>query len=100
MTIVIQSTSPSNIKPYEHLIPIARALIADGNIPSKAHGLAPIDEFGFYHDKDGWICILRNPINFGLIDKDFELPPSIEINEEENTIFCRKSWVEIRGNVK
>ena len=99
MTIAIQSESPSGAKPYEHLKPIVQALIADGNRPSKAHGSALIDELGFYHDKDGWICVLRDPINFALIEVNFELPPSIELNEAENTIFCRKSWIEIRGNV-
>jgi hypothetical protein len=99
MTIAIQPESPSGAKPYEHLKPIVKALIADGNGPSKAHGSAPIDELGFYHDKDGWICILRDPINFALIGSEFELPSSIELNEKENTVFCRRSWIEIRGNL-
>jgi hypothetical protein len=99
MTIAIQPESPSGAKPYEHLKPIVQALISAGNRPSKAHGSVPTDEFGFYHDKDGWICVLSDPINFALIEADFELPPSIELNEEENTIFCRRSWIEIRGNL-
>ena len=100
MTIAIQPESPPGARPYVHLKPIVQALISDGNGPSKVHGSAPIDEFGFYQDKDGWICVLRDPINFGLIESDFEIPPSIELSEEDNTIVCRRSWIEIRGNLK
>jgi hypothetical protein len=99
MTIAIQPESSSGTKPYEHLKPIVQALIADGNRPSKAHGSIPVDELGFYHDRDGWLCVLRDPINFTLIATEFELPSSIKFNEKENAIFCERSWIEIRGNL-
>lgn len=99
MTTAINPESPPGAKPYEHLKPIVRALMAGGNAPSKAHGSIPIDELGFYHDRSGWICVLRDPLDFELIDVEFELPPSIKINEKENAIYCEKSWIEIRGNL-
>jgi hypothetical protein len=99
MTIVIEPESPSGVKPYEHLKPIVEALIADGNEPSSAHGSIPIDDLEFYKNRDGWICVLSDPINFALIAAIFELPSSIKINEKENTVFCERSWVEICGNV-
>lgn len=99
MTVLIEPESSSAAKPYEHLKPIVEVLIADGNVPSNAHGSIPIDELGFYMNRDGWICALRDPINFELISANFEMPPTIKLNKTENTIFCERSWVEIVGNL-
>ena len=99
MTLAIDSEPAPRTKPYEHLKPIVAALIADGIMPSKAHGKIPIDELGFYLNRDGWTCLLRDPINFVLIAEKFDLPTSIKINEIENTIFCERSWIEIKGNM-
>lgn len=99
MTIEIQPEAPAGAKPYEHLKPIVQALLDAGNEISKAHGTIPTDDFGFYMNRDGWICALRDPIDFALIKSEFVLPSSIKLNEKEDTIFCERSWIEIRGNL-
>lgn len=81
---------PSNEKrPYEHLIPLIEALLEDGNETTTSEM--------FHRDRDGWRCDLKKPIDFGLLRQTFALPPSIELSEKNNSIFCKNTWVEIKG---
>lgn len=75
--------------PYSHLEPIVDTLLADGN---KIHGPAK-----FFRDTDGWRCDLKNPINFALIEKMFELPQTITLSREHGSILCHTTWIEIQG---
>jgi len=85
----IFSESRDPERPYSHLIPVVEKLLELGN--ELAHSQM------FYLSQDGWRCDLKRPINFAAIRENFELPDSIELGEANNTIWCRKSWVEVQG---
>jgi len=87
-------------QPYENLKPIVEALIEAGNRVSPTFGSHTPNRDGFYMDRDGWICDLEFPIDFDLIEYNFDIPASIRINKSENTISDDKSWSQIRGAVK
>ena len=74
--------------PYTHLIPIVELLIVAGNTSTHE---------GFYFDRDGWRCDLVDPIDFDLIEKTFDLPSTILLSRENDSILCRNTWVEIKG---
>ncbi len=98
-TILLAQSSDTN-KPYLHLKPIVEFLLANGNAYSPPiEGFEP-NEDGFYVDKDGWKCDLKDPINFSKWLANFEFPESVKIHEENQSIFCEKSWIGIKGNVK
>jgi len=84
------SALPSNPKkPFSHLEPIVDALLVDGNeLMTKSK---------FYLDRDGWRSDLKYPINFQLLNKEFEIPSSILLSEEHDSILCQNTWVEIKG---
>jgi hypothetical protein len=84
--------------PYAHLKPIVEALLAAGNEASPTIGGHVPNRVGFYQDKDGWRCDLRRPIDFDLLDANFDLPSSLAINREANTISDRRTWIEISGD--
>ena len=86
-------------EPYGHLKPIVKALLAAGNTPSPSVGHQIPNELGFYQDKDGWRCDLRQPIDFDLIDAKFDLPPTLALNREANSISDRRTWVQISGKL-
>jgi hypothetical protein len=77
--------------PYSHLLPVARLLAG-------RETLFPMDDNYFYVTRDGWRCDLREPIDFELVRKRFEFPPTIILSEELDQIFCKNTWVEIKGN--
>jgi hypothetical protein len=84
--------------PYAHLKPIVEALLEAGNEPSPPfEGHVP-NGLGFYQDKHGWCCGLLRRIDFELVERLFELPPSLSLNAESNSISDRQTWIEIRGN--
>jgi hypothetical protein len=99
MKIMIAPESSPETFPYEHLKPIVRLLLENGNEPSKPRGEQKSDELRFYKNRDGWICILRYPIDFDLIRRECDLPDSIRLDEKQDTILCERSWIEIRGNI-
>jgi hypothetical protein len=78
-------------KPYSHLEPIVDALIASGNQSMR-------DEW-FYLDRDGWRCDLKEPIDFDLLRAKFDFPKTIILSEPLDKIFCKNSWIEIKGHV-
>jgi hypothetical protein len=79
------------------LEPLVRFLIESGNQPARSSPTQ--DELGFYATQGGWHCDLRSPINFELIEEQFQLPASVKIDRSDNSIFCENSWVEISGGV-
>jgi hypothetical protein len=84
--------------PYAHLKPIVQALIDAGNEPSPPPGGQVPNRLGFYQDNHGWRCDLLGPIDFDLLDRKFELPPSLSLNPEANSISDGRTWIEISGN--
>ncbi len=99
MTIKIRRDSEATELPYEHLKPIVRQLILRGNLPSVSRGGHPPDELGFYMTQGGWICDLSDKIDYEFIEQEFDLPNSIKLDYDNNTIFCEASWIEIRGGI-
>ncbi len=91
MKIKINSQSDDSARAYAHLIPIVEALVEAGN---KWRGNSM-----FYLDVDGWRCDLYQPIDFGLLTIKFDLPKSILISEETDSILCKNTWIEIRGGI-
>jgi hypothetical protein len=75
------------LRHYVHLLPIVEALIAEGNASAD----------GFHGTKDGYLCLMQKPIDFNFVRERFALPPSIELMNETNEIFCTKTWCRIRG---
>jgi hypothetical protein len=69
---------------YEHLDPIVDALIADGN--------EIVGEERWKKTKDGWLCVVKDPINFSLVKQLFELPSTINCYEDRGTISCATTW--------
>jgi hypothetical protein len=96
--VVIDPDAASEDEPYAYLKPLVRALLAAGNEPSSPYGGHVPNTLGFYRDKDGWRCDLRDPIDFDLIAAEFALPPSIELNRATNSITDRRTWIQISGN--
>src|SRR6476659_6955875 len=76
----IAAEPASGEAPYAHLKPIVEALLEAGNEPSPPSGGHVPNRLGFYHDKDGWRCDLLRPIDFELLYRIFELPPSLSLN--------------------
>lgn len=99
MKTIISSLPHNGAKPYTHLEPIVELLLASGNELSDPLPSFPLQDKGFYMDRDGWKCDFKMPIDFKLVTSNFEIPPSIIISEKNNSIFCQKTWVEIRGNI-
>lgn len=99
MRLILQPEATTGAAPYEHLIPIVRCLLANGNRPFPSMGGNPRDALGFYMDRDGWRCDLAKPINFGLVGQSFILPNSIELHQESDSIVCRRSWIQVSGSV-
>ena len=78
-------------RPFEHLLPIVEALLAEGN-KSQHPGL-------FVLEKDGWRCDLMHPIDFGFLEKHFSFPRSIRLSRKYGSILDELSWIEIKGGV-
>jgi hypothetical protein len=98
MKTKIVAEPASGEAPYAHLEPIVEALIEAGNEPSPPIGGHVPNGIGFYQDKDGWRCDLLRPIDFELLHRKFELPPSLCLNPKANSISDGRTWIEISGN--
>jgi hypothetical protein len=85
----IRESSDDPLLPFKHLEPIVWALTSDGN---RAASEPP-----FLMDQDGWYCGFIKPINFDLLESQFEFPTSIQLSRIHNTILDTKTWVEIKG---
>jgi hypothetical protein len=95
MTQTISPESANPDRPYEHLAPIVSMLLANGN----ALAVEGDSNAGFYLTQGGWMCDLKKPIDFGLVEREFDLPPTIKTDKGDQSIFCQSSWIVIRGNV-
>jgi hypothetical protein len=75
-------------RPYENLVPIVDALVAAGNTTVTR---------GFVNSQGGFYCQLAKPIDFDVVAREFELPASISLAPEYDTILDKLSWVAIIG---
>ena len=88
MTLHVARLSNDSAAPYRHLQPIADLLIAQGN---------HVEGGGFRPTQGGWECTFRDPIDLDLVRRECELPDSISLSEQENSLFDRLSWSVIQG---
>ena len=86
--VVITEGDPFSDRPYENLVPILDALVAAGNIALDG---------GFVLDQGGWSSRLAEPIDVDLVRRLFELPASIVVSPEHDTILDESTWVSIEG---
>jgi hypothetical protein len=79
----------SSRPPFGHLDPLVETLLAAGN--KRAHPEL------FLPDNYHWTCFLKRPIDFELVRRTFDLPPSITLEEERGSIFDSQGFIEITG---
>lgn len=88
------------VKQYSKLVPYVKILLEHGNKLAKpVPGFAPNSD-GFYQDKDGWKCDLKNNIDFSLLQSIFSSQPEIVYSSEKQSVFDNSTWSEIRGNIQ
>ncbi len=75
-------------RPFANLLPLVDALLEGGN--------ALVDD-GFVPNPDGWRCRLTRPIDFDLVRDRFEIPDTIQLSPEHDTILDRLTWCSIEG---
>jgi hypothetical protein len=81
--IIIKEEAPRDASIYSHLEPLVDSLIVSGNTLAKG--------FRWGSNREGFFCYFQNPIDFELLKKEFELPPTIYLGEERNVVYCEKS---------
>ena len=81
--------SKSQTDPFYHLRPVIECLIKGGN--------RPLHHEVFYMDRDGWRCDMIDIIDFDLLEKKFDFPPTIILSRKDDHILDRLTWVEIKG---
>lgn len=84
----IRDFSPDPRRPYLNLQPIVDALVDLGN--------RTIDG-GFVLNPDGWRCRLIRPIDVNFVRSAFDLPSTIVVSEEYDSILDKRSWSSIEG---
>ena len=89
MTIGIKPGDPDGMPPDQLADTTAVARQTSVGLPAGPY---------FHRTQGGWICLLADPIDFGLLRERFEFPSSIRLNEERDVIACDRTWIEIVGN--
>lgn len=82
--IEISPTAPEGKPPYAHLDPIVDALLSGGNVLANKRR--------WVETKDGWLCVLKEPIDFQLVRNSFVLPKTIELFEKIGSVSCSLTW--------
>jgi len=85
--ISAEPTDPD--KPFAHLEPLLAVLRRDGNDFS--------NHDGFYLAKDGWRADFKHRLNLELLRREFDIPASIELSEDHDSVLCKNTWCEIKG---
>lgn len=86
--IPLARRSPDGRRPFANLLPLVDAFLVGGN---------GLEGDGFVLDPDGWRCRLTDHLDFGLIRSNFEVPDSIELSPEHDTILDKLTWCSIEG---
>jgi hypothetical protein len=73
-----------------HLQPILELLSQHGNTFDDSNPLAKT--------RGGATRLVAKPIDFGLIEGNFEIPKFIELNRLGRAVICRKCWCDIAEN--
>ncbi|MCX6900057.1 MAG: hypothetical protein NT105_15335 [Verrucomicrobia bacterium] len=80
---------PPASAPYAHLDPVIDFLLLHGNALTTPRR--------WEKDKDGWYCQLRRPIRFDLLRDHFDFSQSILLSDEDNSVLCQNTWIQIKG---
>ena len=86
--IPLAGRSHDDRRPFANLLPLVDVLLRGGNA---------LEDDGFVLNPDGWRCRLTDPLDFGLIHANFELPDNIELSCENDTILDKLTWCSIEG---
>ncbi|WDE13512.1 hypothetical protein [Thalassomonas haliotis] len=89
MKLKINDLPKQGTPDYSHLIPIVDYLFSTGN--------ASVNDYDWGNNRTGYFCHLKNKIDFHDLLEHFELPPSIKLNQESQTIDCMNTYSIIRG---
>jgi hypothetical protein len=82
------SSSSFESAPYDSLLPIIRVL--------ERHGSVAVDG-GFLNSPAGWYCRMSRSIDFEREKAECDLPRSVDLAEEYDTIIDRSTWCSILG---
>lgn len=88
MKIIINSYSKEG-REYDHLSPVVDFLLASGH--------EPVHDFLWGNNRTGYFCHLKGDINFSALMERFEFPPTIVVNQENQTIDCQNTYALIKG---
>lgn len=80
--------------PYEHLLPLVQALIDHGNESSKTGMSGSL----FAPSQGGYVAYLVDRIDWAWLQTEFELPPNLHYDPEQDEIFDRTNWVSVLGS--
>lgn len=89
---VIEATDRPGEPPMSHLAPVMVSLVEAGNRVSFRN-----ENFGFIPQPHGWSAYLEAPIDFDLIERRFQLPPSIVLDREGDRIVDHGSQAYVIG---
>jgi hypothetical protein len=90
--IKIEAYAPDGMPDYYHLQPIVDYLIEHGN--------EPCNSFLWGNNRTGYFCHLKNEIDFKQLLSVFDLPDTIQIDTEKQTIDCLNTYSLIKGNMR
>lgn len=85
----LERASPDENQPYLNLMPLVNALKEGGN-EALDGGFRP-DPHG------GWRCRMARSLDVAKLRTDFEIPETISLSEEWDSILDRLTWCVIEG---
>lgn len=89
--IKIDESPPEGMPDYYHLQPIVDYLVESGN--------EFCNSFLWGNNRTGYFCHLKKHIDFERMLSVFDIPDSIKIDEEKQTIDCFNTYSLIKGNM-
>jgi hypothetical protein len=93
--VIIVEGDPDSPEPYVHLAPIVEFLLRNGN--ALCDRARQSRNKGFANSQGGWGCCLAQPIDFALVEARFELPSTVHLRRDQDSIFCERTWISIDG---
>jgi hypothetical protein len=91
----LPSAYASEAAPFVSLIPIVELLLQNGN--SLAYPHKQQTSSGFMPTQGGWVCYVKEPIDFELVASKFDLPSKVALSRDGDSIFDERTWVAIEG---
>ncbi len=78
---------------YERLVPLVEVLVQAGNGLLNEHG-----DRGFIPQPDGYNAYLTGPIDFDLLEREFEVPDDVQLDRERDMVVDRRTFATIYGS--